>query len=73
MNMKGTIMGEIIDSLDKFIEDFEINNTTPLDMTIKDLKEMCVGECKINKKYDCPLIRKHIGCLFRSGKTPREW
>lgn len=66
-------MGEIINSLDKYyIEDLTVSDTT-----IKDLMWICGSnghtECDTLNDLKCPFWRKHIGCLFRQGKVPREW
>lgn len=74
--VKKVFTGEILKSLDRYIEDFEINEKTVENVTLKDLIWICGANshtsCEVIDNYKCPFWKEHIGCMFR-GKTPREW
>lgn len=66
-------MGEII----KTIETYTFHNQFDMsrDMSrqllqLNYIKDLCN---KFKTCDSCPVYKGHIGCLFRQGKTPKEW
>lgn len=66
-------MGEIIKNVETYV--FHNQFDMPRDMSrqllqLNYIKDMCN---KFPICNGCPLNKEHIGCLFRQGKTPKEW
>lgn len=68
-------MGEIKDGLMMYAHNYGIAKRSD-DFTFKDITHMCESLSKNSCSLyglKCPMYREHIGCLFRQGKTPKEW
>ena len=66
-------MGEIIKNIETYVFHNQFDMSRDMSRQLLQLnyiKDMCN---KFSTCNSCPLNKKHIGCLFRQGNTPREW
>lgn len=66
-------MGEIISRIEKYVINQPCDSPRYIQRELLQLgyiKDMCN---KFPTCNGCPLNEKYIGCLFRQGKTPKEW
>lgn len=66
-------MGEIIKKIETYVFHNQFDMSRDMSRQLLQLnyiKDMCN---KFPTCNDCPLNKEYIGCLFRQGKTPKEW
>lgn len=66
-------MGEIIKSIETYVLHNQFDMSRDMSRQLLQLnyiKDLCD---KFPACDGCPLNKKYIGCLFRQGKTPKEW
>lgn len=66
-------MGEIINRIEKYVINHYDDSPRYIQRELLQLgyiKNMCN---KFPTCNGCPLNKAYIGCLFRQGKTPKEW
>ena len=66
-------MGEIIKKIETYVFHNQFDMSRDMSRQLLQLnyiKNMCN---KFPTCNGCPLNKAYIGCLFRQGKTPKEW
>ena len=66
-------MGEINKNIETYVFHNQFDMSRDMSRQLLQLnyiKDMCN---KFPTCNGCPLNEKYIGCLFRQGKTPKEW